>query len=184
MARTWASWVTSACTVIARAPACTARRAVSLASVAECRKFTATAAPSRASASTIARPMPVAPPVTSAILPASLGPAGVTAPRSGEVIPRDVQVDSVRGLGLHRELGRPDEHRGLRLLEASHERRKVGRHHREGDQALHAARLARGNHHERDAAGPAEHGAWPAIVDLDLGQAEEVLEGLGGVVRR
>jgi hypothetical protein len=66
----WASSVMSATTKRAEPPAASIRRTVSF-RVSSVRPVTVTRAPSAASARALARPMPLPPPVTSAVLPAN-----------------------------------------------------------------------------------------------------------------
>src|SRR6266536_2308404 len=71
MARTCLSLETSACTVEPETPQASTSAAVLAASAFDLEKLIATLAPSLASESDTARPMPVPPPVTSATLPFS-----------------------------------------------------------------------------------------------------------------
>src|ERR1700682_5992115 len=100
----------------------------------------------------------------------------------GEVVAGDVDVDVVRRLGLERDLVRPVEHHGVHLLQPLDERRHLGRDHGERRHTEGAAHLCRRHHHQRPAAGPADHAPRP-VVDGDLGQPEELLEGLPRLLR-
>src|SRR5712692_251835 len=102
--------------------------------------------------------------------------------RSGKVIARDVQMDVVARFRLEGDLARAEEHHGVDLGEALHERGHLRGDHGQSGHAERAAHFAGRDHEQRPSPRPAEHAPGP-VVDGNLGQAEELLIALGRLLR-